>query len=345
MSQHTQENSIQADRESVITVRDLEKRFNREAGFFSAFGDFIYAVNGVSFTLYKNETYGLVGESGCGKTTTARLLLRMYEATAGDILYRGSGISGNVGDMNMAELKAYRDEVKYIFQDPARSLNPRMRIEDILLSGYRWSKKWPGKKQAREEAAHILEETNLSADDLMRRPADFSGGQRQRISIARALIMRPRVLVCDEVVSALDVSIQGQILNLLLDMKQTHELSMIFITHDLKVACYFCDRIGVMYRGKLVEEAPAAELYRSAQHPYTKLLFESVEPTHIGREEENSEVRPLPADHKGCVFFDRCPLADRACAEIDPAFTRAAEGHLVRCLKCPGHRPQGERND
>ncbi|MDR2102300.1 MAG: ABC transporter ATP-binding protein, partial [Treponema sp.] len=261
---------------AVIRVENLRKRFNLEAGFFARFGRFVYAVNGVSFFIEKNETYGLVGESGCGKTTTARLLVRMYECDGGDITFQ-DGV--DVRRLKKGDLKGYREKVKYVFQDPARSLNPRMSVYDVLVSGYRWAssgeRRWPGNRRARDEAAAALEEVGLGAADLERRPAEFSGGQRQRISIARGLLMKPDLLICDEVVSALDVSIQGQILNLLLDIRSRRGLSFLFIAHDLKTACYFCDRIGVMYRGELMEEAPAAELYKTALHPYTKLLFSS----------------------------------------------------------------------
>jgi oligopeptide/dipeptide ABC transporter ATP-binding protein len=310
----------------ILEVRDLEKRFNMEAGFFARFGQFVYAVNGVSFDLFRGETYGLVGESGCGKTTTARLMLGMYGATAGSVWYTPTGDVQKRSDvcaMSKKELKAYREKVKYIFQDPAKSLNPRHTVADILLSGRRWSRSWPGKKAALEEAAVSLEEVGLSVDDLNRRPQDFSGGQRQRISIARALLMKPEILVCDEVVSALDVSIQGQILNLLLDLREKREISALFITHDLKIACYFCDRIGVMYRGCLVEEAPAADLYKTASHPYTRLLFGSI----------TGEVQTPSTDLKGCAFAPRCPLAQEHCRSEIPEFTEVGEGgHRVKCF-------------
>jgi ABC-type oligopeptide transport system ATPase subunit len=262
----------------VISVQNLEKRFNLEAGFFARFGRFIYAVRGVSFSIGRNEAYGLVGESGCGKTTTARLLVRMYECDGGCIRYGDRDVRALAG----RALKDYREKVKYIFQDPARSLNPRMTVYDVMVSGYRHSSHFPGEKQALEEAARILEEAGLSREDLEKRPSEFSGGQRQRISIARGLLMRPELLICDEVVSALDVSIQGQILNLLLDIREKRGLSFLFIAHDLRVACYFCDRIGVMYRGELMEEAPAADLYRCARHPYTRLLFSSASGNKAG---------------------------------------------------------------
>jgi ABC-type oligopeptide transport system ATPase subunit len=338
---------------SVISVENLRKRFNLEAGFFARFGRFVYAVNGISFSIGENETYGLVGESGCGKTTTARLLVRMYDHDQGTIRYRGADIHGFSG----RALKDYREKVKYIFQDPARSLNPRMSVYDVLVWGYRASSRFPGEKQAREEAARMLVETGLSPDDLEKRPSEFSGGQRQRISIARGLLTRPELLICDEVVSALDVSIQGQILNLLLDIRNKRGISFLFIAHDLRVACYFCDRIGVMYQGELMEEAPAAELYREALHPYTRLLFSSVsggEPALGSPVSGNrSPGRPMPgkltpgkpssgkplsvpqagdAPSPCCPFAPRCIRAEERCFAERPELGDFAPGHRVRCF-------------
>jgi oligopeptide/dipeptide ABC transporter ATP-binding protein len=330
---------------AVIKVDNLKKRFNLEAGFFASFGRFVYAVNGVSFEIGENETYGLVGESGCGKTTTARLLVRMHESDEGGILFRDNI---DVRLLKQGELKKYREKVKYVFQDPSRSLNPRMTVYDVLTSGYRWSSAWPGEKKARGEAAAILEEVGLGTADLERRPAEFSGGQRQRISIARGLLMRPDLLICDEVVSALDVSIQGQILNLLLDMRSRRNLSFLFIAHDLKVASYFCDRIGVMYRGELMEEAAAADLYQTARHPYTRLLFSSVAGPG-GEAGESGEPAGRPGALKGevhtpvtelagCAFAERCPLADKLCRREHPDIRDDGPGiqgvaHKVRCFK------------
>jgi oligopeptide/dipeptide ABC transporter ATP-binding protein len=320
---------------AVITATHLKKRFNLEAGFFAHFGRFVYAVNDVSFSIGKNETYGLVGESGCGKTTTARLLIRMYESDAGDIRFQDSI---DVRALTHSRLKTYREQVKYVFQDPARSLNPRMSVHDVLTSGYRYSSRWPGARKAREEAAAMLEEVGLTAADLERRPAEFSGGQRQRVSIARGLLLKPELLICDEVVSALDVSIQGQILNLLLDLRERHDLSFLFIAHDLKVACYFCDRIGVMYRGELMEEAPAADLYERALHPYTKLLFSAAY-----RDEERrhapltsaltGEVKTALHESPGCAFAERCPRCEAPCRDQRPAIQHVGAAHLVRCLR------------
>jgi oligopeptide/dipeptide ABC transporter ATP-binding protein len=325
---------------AVITVENLRKRFNLEAGFFARFGRFVYAVNDVSLSIGQNESYGLVGESGCGKTTTARLLVRMYESDSGIITFRDTI---DVKSLKRGDLKRYREKVKYVFQDPARSLNPRMSVYGVLTAGYRYSSDWPGEKKAREEAAAILEEVGLSTADLERRPAEFSGGQRQRISIARGLLLQPDLLICDEVVSALDVSIQGQILNLLLDIRRRRSLSFLFIAHDLKVSSYFCDRIGVMYRGELMEEAGAANLYQTCLHPYTKLLFSSVA-GKTGAETTDGptrfsallrgEVRTPVIELSGCAFADRCPLAEERCRREHPQMRDTGiAGHRVRCFK------------
>ena len=192
---------------TVIKAENLTKLFTLDAGFFARQDKFVYAVNDVSFSLERGKTYGLVGESGSGKTTAARILIQMYRQNSGKIFYNQK----NVGEFSKSELKSYREKVKYIFQDPGKSLNPRMSIFSILTSAYKSSSLWPGRKKARTEAAELLDEVGLDPKDLERRPSEFSGGQRQRISIARALIMRPEVLICDEIVSALDVSVQGQI--------------------------------------------------------------------------------------------------------------------------------------
>jgi oligopeptide/dipeptide ABC transporter ATP-binding protein len=301
----------------------------------------------VSFSVGKNEAYGLVGESGCGKTTTARLLVRMYEADSGKILYhRENGQTDSapvdVTALRGEELRQYRGKIKYIFQDPARSLNPRLNVYEVLVSGLRWSitsDKRSAEKLLREKAAAALEEVGLEAADLDRRPSEFSGGQRQRISIARGLLPQPELLICDEVVSALDVSIQGQILNLLLDIREKREMSFLFIAHDLKVACYFCDRIGVMYSGVLMEEAPAADLWREGHHPYTQMLFSSatgLKPLELEAAANTKAPAPKELNETDtaspcCAFAPRCPRAAPRCFNEPASVTEVTPGHTVRC--------------
>jgi oligopeptide/dipeptide ABC transporter ATP-binding protein len=320
----------------LLTVSHLHKRFNLEAGFFARYGRFVNAVNDISFSIGKNEAYGLVGESGCGKTTTARLLVRMYETDSGEIMFYQGDTPEAVASLQKEELRQYREKVRYVFQDPARSLNPRMSVYEVLVSGCRRPLKKRGvtETELRKKSAAILEEVGLQAADLEKRPSEFSGGQRQRISIARALLMEPELLICDEVVSALDVSVQGQILNLLYDIREKRNMSFLFIAHDLKVACYFCDRIGVMYRGELMEEAPAANLYKEGKHPYTKLLFSSA--SKIDDRDTPATTAKDPAMAKnitaGCPFAPRCISASERCFREHPELTQVGEGHLIRCF-------------
>ena len=303
----------------ILEARNLKKTFSLDAGFFARNDRKVYAVNDVSFGIERGKTYGLVGESGCGKTTTARILVGMYRADSGKILF---------GSDSMRDRKIMREKIKYVFQDPSRSLNPRMSVCSILTEAYRYSSVFPGKKRAREEAGRLLEEVGLDESDLDRLPSEFSGGQRQRISIARGLIMKPEVLICDEIVSALDVSVQGQILNLLLDLKESRNLSFLFIAHDLRVSCYFCDTIGVMYSGVLVEEAPASDLYKTAEHPYTKLLFAGSQGSSM---DKAGEVKTVLESVGGCPFAHRCPHSMEKCRTSLPEWKSGSENHKVRC--------------
>lgn len=309
-------------RDNIIQIKNLTKKFSLEAGFFARKDNFVYAVNDVSFDIERGKTYGLVGESGCGKSTVAKIITGMYKPDSGSVTFKP--LTEGAGDSDISRL------CKYVFQDPARSLNPRMNVYSILTDGLRHSKNWPGKEKALELAREIIREIGLDESDLYRRPSEFSGGQRQRISIARGLLMQPELLICDEVVSALDVSIQGQILNLLQDLRKKRNLSFLFIAHDLRVSCYFCDKIGVMYRGVLVEEADASDLYKTSRHPYTQLLFAGSQ----GQSDNSSgEVKTVLSRLTGCPFAHRCPKADSICLEKLPDWKEIGEGHKLRCHK------------
>lgn len=261
----------------MLEVKNLSKSYPLHSGFFAPLSEFIHAVKSVSFRVNRGQIYGLVGESGSGKTTIARMIVRLVEPSEGSIIYTDSkGSIFEVVNSNDEELKYWRGKARYVFQDPARSLNPRQNIKDILVQAASYIRKDLSKQELVERAKELMIKVGLRAADLERRPVDFSGGQRQRISIARALMSEPELLICDEVVSALDVSIQAQILRLLLELREKLDLTMIFIAHDLAVVHYLCDRVAVLREGELVEEGDPRSILSHPNHDYTKTLIASV---------------------------------------------------------------------
>jgi len=323
-----QENSI------LLEVRNLKKYFPVQRGFFRRVAGYVRAVDGVSFFIREGETLGLVGESGCGKTTTGRLILRAIEPTEGEVLFRRNGEMVNIAQIPRKEIKALRREMQIIFQDPFSSLNPRMTVMDIvgeplLIHGIARGAEL--KSQVRE----LLEAVGLKAQHMNRYPYAFSGGQRQRIGIARALALRPKLIVADEPVSALDVSVQAQVLNLLRDLQQEFGLTYLFIAHDLAVVEHISDRVAVMYLGNIVEMATAEKLYANPKHPYTEALLSAVPRTDPDRVTRRillpGDVPNPAAPPPGCKFHPRCRYARDICRVNIPVWHDLGDDHWVAC--------------
>ena len=316
---------------SLLSVRGLSVRFSVRGGMFSRSRRYLQAVDGVDLEIGEGTTLGLVGESGCGKSTTARAILRLVEPDSGTVLLDGTDVRALKG----AALRRFRAKMQVVFQDPMSSLDPRRTVFQAVAEGLEVHGTCPP-SQRRDQVAELFSRVGLSADQLDRYPHEFSGGQRQRIGIARALAVRPRLLILDEPVSALDVSVQAQVLNLLEDLRQERGMGYLFVAHDMGVVRHFCDRIAVMYLGRIVEEGSTEEICGAPRHPYTRLLIDSV-PTLGGiATEAASVVGELPSPlspPSGCAFHPRCPLAGPECAIHRPQLVAVGEGRKLACPK------------
>ena len=315
----------------LVEVVDLKKYFPVRKGLFSRAHGYVRAVDGVSFTIGRKETLGLVGESGCGKTTAGRTILRLLERTEGDVRFEGQ----SVFELNRKEVRHMRRNMQIVFQDPYGSLNPRMTVGSIVgepLAVHRLG----SRKERKEMVRELLKKVGLSGEHVNRYPHEFSGGQRQRIGIARAIALKPKFVVCDEAVSALDVSIQAQIINLLQELQEDFGLSYLFIAHDLSVVQHVSDRVAVMYLGKIVEEGDAAGIYEEPRHPYTVALLSAV-PVPDPKTRRKRIILPgdVPSPvnpPKGCRFHTRCKYVMDVCKEEEPPLTDRGRGHLAACF-------------
>jgi oligopeptide/dipeptide ABC transporter ATP-binding protein len=326
---------MESNSSSLLEVHNLKMHFPVKEGIFLRAGKFNKAVDGINLKINTGETLGLVGESGCGKSTLGRCITRLYDPTGGQILFNGIDITHIKG----RELHPVRQDIQMIFQDPMESLNSRHTVGDILSEPF-LIHKIGNRKTRQEKVAKLLEIVGLPARSVTRYPFEFSGGQRQRIGIARAIALNPKLIICDEPVSALDVSIQSQILNLLVDLQKEFNLSYLFIAHDLAVVKHVSDRIAIMYLGKIVEEGPGQTIYENARHPYTQSLISAI-PTPDPRQHHQRQVLtgdvPSPIDPPGgCSFHPRCPKVMPECKAHVPRLTPLQEqdGQKVSCFLC-----------
>jgi len=325
------------DNNQLLVAKNLKKYFPVRTGLFSRTVAAVRAVDGVSFSIKPSETFGLVGESGCGKSTLGRVLLRLIEPTAGEIYFEGQ----NLVELKSEEMRRMRKQMQIIFQDPYSSLNPRMTIGSIIGEALTIHRLAQGKAK-KDRVLKLLDEVGVHPEAYNRYPHEFSGGQRQRIGIARALACEPRFIVCDEPVSALDVSIQAQILNLFLELQARHQIAYLFISHDLRVVEHIADRVAVMYLGKIVELASAGDLYTNPLHPYTKILLSSVPLPDPGLKKKRaiilgdvpSPITPPP----GCQFNPRCKHCGENCKTREPELIEYQPGHFAACHFIPVQR-------
>ena len=319
--------------EVILKVTDLKTHFDVTKGMFSK-KQIVKAVDGVSFEIHKGETFGLVGESGCGKSTLGRTIVKLYEPTAGTIEYKGQDITKLKGK----ELKEFRKSVQMIFQDPYASLNPRMTVGENIREPMDINNIYNSSKEREDRVVELLKIVGLKPDHIRRYPHEFSGGQRQRISIARTLALNPDFIICDEPISALDVSIQAQIINLLKNIQKELGISYLFVAHDLSMVKHISDRIGVMYLGNMVEIGESSDLYHNPMHPYTKALLSAVPipDPEIGKSKKRIVLQgelPSPLDPpSGCAFRTRCPYATEECAKAKPQ-PSIINGRQVSCFQ------------
>lgn len=326
--------SFDSSKEPLLKVEHLSKEFPAEAGMIASHLNkrVVSAVNDVSFEIFPGETFGLVGESGCGKSTTGRTIMRLTNPTEGKVFFQGKDVS----KMNKKELKAMRRDMQFIFQDPYASLNPRMTIGEIISEPM--AIHGVGTKEERiERVRELLDVVGLNPEHINRYPHEFSGGQRQRVGIARAFALKPKLIICDEPVSALDVSIQAQVINLLKDLQDQFGTAYLFIAHDLSVVQHISDRIAVMYLGKIVEVSDWKSLYAEPYHPYTQSLLSAVPIPDPDIQKNRKRIilagdPPSPLDPpSGCRFHTRCPIAQAICSQEKPDFKEVAPGHKCAC--------------
>ena len=315
---------------TLLEVKDLCKHYPIRKGLFSRISGYVYAVDGISFTINEGETLGLVGESGCGKSTVGRTILKLIEPSRGEIIWRGERID----ELSRSQMRPYRQQIQAVFQDPYSSLNPRMRSADIVSEPLRNFESL-SKAQGRERVSALFERVGLRPDQMLRFPHEFSGGQRQRLGIARALSVKPKLIMLDEPVSALDVSVQAQVINLLEDLQREFQVSYLFVAHDLAVVKHISHRVAVMYLGRIVELAHTKELFSRPSHPYTEALLSAVpvpDPKYQRKQIVLGGDVPSPINRpNGCHFHTRCPYAQERCKVEEPVLEEITPGHSVAC--------------